>query len=245
MSSTNLEEIDDQRRRLLDHVVRAAEDERHRIANDIHDDPVQKLVAVKMRLEMLAAAHPDLPEIREALETMASTVSSMRHLLFDLSPPILDEEGIGSALRYFLENSSSPFRWSVEDDIEHQPSVQTRLILYRTAQEALTNARKHADASVVNVRLLEREGGLWMEIQDDGVGFEPQQAAVAAPGHLGLAAIRERAEMAGGWCALRSLPGAGTSLEVWLPSEDEVPSGVAHEDEGVLADVLTLQGRIA
>jgi signal transduction histidine kinase len=242
----DLEAIDEQRRNLLDHVVRAAEDERRRIAHDVHDDPVQKLIAVKMRLEMLATHQPGLPELPETLQTVTSAMSSLRRMLFDLSPPILEEEGIASAVRYFLENTPNTFRWSVEDGLERQPSGRSRLILYRTAQEALTNTRKHANAANVRVKLRERDGGLWMRIEDDGVGFEPQEAVVAAPGHLGLAAIRERAEMAGGWCTLRSLPGAGTSLEVWLPTD--VPSARdrerIYEGEGA-GTVVSLQHRIA
>ena len=149
----DLEEIDRQRRRLLHHVVRAAEDERTRIAHDVHDDPVQKLIAVKMRLEMLGSAHPELPEVMEAQATVASTIGSMRRMLFDLSPPILEEAGIGPALRYFLEHSPVTTEWSLDDQLRTQPSTQTRLILYRIAQEALTNARKHANAAQVKVTL--------------------------------------------------------------------------------------------
>jgi signal transduction histidine kinase len=241
----DLKEVDEQRRRLLHHVVRAAEDERRRIAHDVHDDPVQKLAAVKMRLEMLAAKHPELPDIAESHKTVASTMRSMRRMLFDLSPPILDEEGIGPALEYFLEHSRFPYRWTVEDHLDLQPSTQTRLILYRTAQEALINARKHAEAEIVRVTLRDRDRGVWMEIQDDGIGFEPQKA-ITAPGHLGLAAIRERAEMAGGWCSLQSLPGAGTCLQLWFPSDSEAAGG-ADQAEGQedLATVPALRDRIA
>jgi signal transduction histidine kinase len=242
----DLEAANEQRRRLLQHVVRAAEDERRRIAHDVHDDPVQKLAAVKMRLEMLATKHPELPDIAESHKVVASTMGSMRRMLFDLSPPILDEEGIGPALEYFLEHSPVSYRWIVQDDLEVRPSTQTRLILYRTAQEALTNARKHAEATIVRITLQDRDGGVWMEIEDDGVGFEPQQAIVAAPGHLGLAAIRERAEMAGGWCSLQSLPGAGTCLQLWLPSDAEA-ADVPEPTEGRdgLATVHPIQDRIA
>jgi signal transduction histidine kinase len=246
----HLEEIDEQRRNLLEHVVRASEDERRRIANDVHDDPVQKLVVVKMRLEMLKAEHPELTDIDDAQTAVLSTIKSMRRMLFDLSPPVLDEEGIGPALRYFLENSTVTFRWSVDDMLATEPSTQTRLILYRTAQEALANARKHAQADLVRVRLEERDGGVWMEIEDDGVGFRPQEAVVAAPGHLGLAAMRERAEMAGGWCTLRSLPGAGTTMQVWLPGADATASRESDIDDADDVDdgletILALQDRIA
>ena len=240
---TNLQEIDEQRRRLLEHVVRAAEEERTRIAHDIHDDPVQKMAALKMRLELLRKKHPGLTDIDDALEVMRVSIQSMRSLLFDLSPPTLEQEGLGSALTYLLENSNSSFGWMVDDDaLDEEPAVQTCLILYRIAQEAVANARKHAQASHIRVTLEPRDGGTFMQIEDDGVGFVPQEALVAAPGHLGLAAIRERAEMAGGWSKLWSLPGQGTTLEVWLPREE---SAIAPPEDDVVpvADVLPLSGR--
>jgi signal transduction histidine kinase len=227
----HLREVDEQRRRLLAHVVQAAEEERRRIANDIHDDPVQKMVVLKMRLELLAKANPDLPDLDDARDAVLGTIRSMRHMLFDLRPPILDEEGLGPALRYFLDNSEIDAAWSVADELDTEPSTQTRVILYRIAQEALTNARKHAHADEITVRLQERDGGVWMEISDDGVGYTTEGSVVAEPGHLGIAAMRERAEMAGGWCTLRSLPGAGTTLEVWLPLEDADDPRLTTTDE--------------
>lgn len=244
---TDLREIDEQRRRLLEHVVRVAEEERTRIAHDIHDDPVQKMVAMKMRLELLRKKHPGMPDVEDALEVMKVTTKSMRTLLFDLSPPTLEEEGLGSALTYLLENSSSSFDWTVDDDaLDREPPVQTSLILYRIAQEAFANARKHAEASHLRVTLEPRDGGTLMQVVDDGVGFTPQDALVAAPGHLGLAAIRGRAEMAGGWSKLWSLPSEGTTLEIWLPHDEADPTPSSLEDDRTeIADVLPLSGRIA
>ncbi|MDP9302522.1 MAG: GAF domain-containing sensor histidine kinase [Actinomycetota bacterium] len=237
----SLEEVDEQRRRLLAHVVQAAEEERRRIANDIHDDPVQKMVVLKMRLELLAKANPQLPDLDDARAAVLGTIRSMRHMLFDLRPPILDEEGLGPAIRYFLENSEIECEWSVEDELVTGPSTQTRVILYRIAQEALTNARKHAQADEISVKLQERDGGVWMEVSDDGVGYTPEGSVVAAPGHLGVAAMRERAEMAAGWCTLRSLPGAGTTLEVWLPHEeaDDRPQPTMDEDAMAISSMRT------
>jgi signal transduction histidine kinase len=244
---TDLREIDEQRRRLLEHVVRVAEEERTRIAHDIHDDPVQKMVAMKMRLELLRKKHPGLPDVEDALEVMKVTTKSMRTLLFDLSPPTLEEEGLGSALTYLLENSSSSFDWTVDDHaLDREPPVQTSLILYRIAQEAFANARKHAEATHLRVTLQPRDGGTLMQVVDDGVGFIPQDALVAAPGHLGLAAIRGRAEMAGGWSKLWSLPSEGTTLEIWLPHDEADPTPSPLEDDRTeIADVLPLSGRIA
>jgi signal transduction histidine kinase len=243
---TDLREIDEQRRRLLEHVVRVAEEERTRIAHDIHDDPVQKMAAMKMRIELLRKKHPDLPDIDDALEVMKVTIKSMRTLLFDLSPPTLQEEGLASALTYLLEHSSASFEWTVDDAaLDTEPPVQTALILYRVAQEAFANARKHAEATHLRVTLQPRDGGTLMQVVDDGVGFTPQDALVAAPGHLGLAAIRERAEMAGGWSKLWSLPSQGTTLEIWLPHEetDATPRSL-EDDQADVADVLPLSGRI-
>jgi signal transduction histidine kinase len=243
---TDLQEIDEQRSRLLGHVVRAAEEERTRIAHDIHDDPVQKMVALKMHLELLRKQHPGLTAVEEALEVMRVTIKSMRTLLFDLSPPTLEEEGLGSALTYLLENSSSSFGWTIDDDaLDEEPSVRTSLILYRIAQEAFANARKHAQAEHVRVTLERRGGGTSMQIVDDGVGFIPQDAALAAPGHLGLAAMQERAVMAGGSSKLWSLPGQGTTLEVWLPDDDADPLTSSIEERGApVADVLPLPDRV-
>jgi signal transduction histidine kinase len=239
----HLEEVDAQRRRLLDHVVRVGEEERQRIAGDIHDDPVQKLVALKMRLELLGKAHPELQGIPEARDSVLVAIRSLRHLLFDLRPPVLDEQGLGPALRSFLENAEATFRWVVQDDLVEQPSPQTRLILYRIAQEALTNVRKHASAEHVRLRISESEGGVAMEIVDDGVGFQPHEGAVAAPGHMGLAAMRERAEMAGGRCELHSLPGQGTTLDVWMPASLDRPEP-AGLDERDLASFASLDPEI-
>jgi signal transduction histidine kinase len=240
---TNLQEIDEQRRRLLEHVVRAAEEERTRIAHDIHDDPVQKIVALKMQLELLGKKHPGLSEIDDALGVVKVTIKSMRTLLFDLSPPTLEDEGLGSALAYLLENSGSSFVWEVDDDaLDEEPPIRSSLILYRIAQEAVANARKHSQATHLRVTLSRSDGGTSMQIVDDGVGFMPQDAVVAAPGHLGLAAIRERAEMAGGSSKLWSLPGEGTTIEVWLPDgEGDIARPI--DREGSIAEVLLLPDR--
>jgi len=92
-----------------------------------------------------------------------------------------------------------------------------RLILYRIAQEALANVRKHANASRVHVRLTQQDGGYLVQVEDDGDGFDAPEMLRSAPGHLGLSSMRERAEMAGGWCKVHGLPGNGTTVEFWVP----------------------------
>jgi signal transduction histidine kinase len=106
----------------------------------------------------------------------------------------------------------------VHDHLDGEPSPETRAVLYRVALEALTNVRKHANASMVDV-LLERRGvGVAVRVRDDGKGFElPAPDAVPSDGHIGLVSMRERAEAAGGRFTLQSEPGAGTIVEFWMP----------------------------
>jgi signal transduction histidine kinase len=212
--------VDEQRRRLLARLVHAEEDERKRIAGDIHDDPIQKIVATSMRLQLLRKQLSD-PEQLEVLDKLLSTVrgsiESLRHLIFELRPHALDEDGLGPALQDYLESIESDFEFKLEQRIEKEPPAELRVLLYRVAQEAITNIRKHAQAERVQVLLTDQDGGFLVRIVDDGVGFTAPDTLHSAKGHLGVSAMRERVEMAGGWCQLRSLPGDGTTVEFWVP----------------------------
>lgn len=220
----HLEQVDEERRRLLSHVVTAQEEERTRIANDIHDDPLQKLVAMKMRMELLRRTN-DPAEAAELHELVLSCIKSLRFLLFDLRPPVLDEQGLGPAIQRAIERWETETVFGIEDDLLIEIPPDTRVILYRIAQEALANVRKHAQAAHVQVKLEASQGGALMRISDDGVGCAPEEALASRAGHLGLVAIRERAEIAGGRCSISSLPGAGTTVEVWLPFPEQRESG--------------------
>jgi PAS domain S-box-containing protein len=212
-----------ERRALLAHLVTASEEERRRIAEDIHDDSIQAITAAGMRLQILRQSLDDdvqLKLLKDLEETIQLSISRLRHLLFELRPPVLDNEGLSAALEMYLtelkaQAASTTFR--LDDALRSQPSEETRVILYRIAQEALTNARKHADAREVTVELREREGGYLVRVVDDGIGFSPD-AALPTPGHLGLASMRERATLAGGWLRFDTAPGEGTTMELWIPA---------------------------
>jgi signal transduction histidine kinase len=103
----------------------------------------------------------------------------------------------------------------VIDELDEEPGEDVRVSFYRIAQEAIGNVRKHARATHVDVRLTSTDGGLLLRVVDDGEGFEP--AGPVPPGHLGLATLTERAELAGGWCRVESAPGEGTVVECWMP----------------------------
>jgi signal transduction histidine kinase len=215
---------------LMAELVAVEEETRRRIAADIHDDTAQAVAAAGLRMDSLIADLRD-PAAREtaakAREALAEANRRLRRLLFELRPPALDQAGLAAALELFLTDSFSHngFDWRVEDRLEHEPSPEVRAILYRVALEALTNVRKHARASTVEV-LLERRGvGVALRVRDDGQGFElPAPDAPPEAGHIGLVSMRERAEAAGGRFSLASEPGGGTTIDFWMPEADGRPS---------------------
>jgi signal transduction histidine kinase len=218
--------LDEQRRWLLGRMVQAQEEERRRIAGDIHDDAIQAITAARLRLALLRDRLDD-PEQRRRLEqaetALSSSLERLRTLVFDLRPAVLDEVGLCAALRQYLAETAAQagVEASLRDDLGQEPPAEVRVIAYRIAQEALTNVRVHARATRVDVGLEEARGGLLLTIADDGVGFDPGRAeAGPRPGHLGLTSMRERATMAGGWHRIDSRPGQGTVVKFWLPTKE-------------------------
>jgi PAS domain S-box-containing protein len=226
-SLVRLRATDEERRRLLERVVAAQEEERRRIAADIHDDSVQVMSAVGIRLEaLLRQVEGDGPRraVEQLQETVSSAVHRLRQLMFELRPAALDREGLVPALRTYLVRTSreTGLDCSLENRLVSDPPPQTRLALYRIIQEAVTNVRKHAEASSVTVTLDDREGGTSVRVADDGRGMPADNGSGSPPGHLGLSAMREQAEMARGRFQVSSRPGAGTIIEVWVPSKERV-----------------------
>jgi signal transduction histidine kinase len=226
-TARRLRRIDRERVKLLESLVSTAEEERRRIAVDIHDDAIQKMSAVAMRLDMLRVDHRELEDdegLSKLNQTVTTSIDSLRQLLFELSPPGLESGGLLEALRLYLDQQSkldgAP-EYNIEHRLQTEPPLQTCLVLYRIAQEALTNAKKHARATQVRVLLADRRGGHFVRVQDDGVGFSVKRRIDPLPGHLGLIAMRQRAEMAGGEFLISSTPGEGTTVESWLPSHHE------------------------
>ncbi len=214
----------DERRRLLGRLEEAQEEERRRIAADIHDDSIQVMSAADLRVQVLQREIHD-PLHRAALdeihETMVLAIERLRHLLFELRPPALDREGLVATLRLYLEQADPDERlaFELEDRLDGEPPGETRAVLFRLAQEAVTNARKHANATMLRVLLSSEDRGVLLRIADDGRGFDPGDVALPRPGHLGLSTMVERAELAGGWCRVESRPDGGTTVESWIPLE--------------------------
>jgi signal transduction histidine kinase len=208
--------------KLIAQLVAVEEETRRRIAADIHDDTAQAVAAAGLRLDSVIAELTD-PVAREAAlkarQTLGEANQRLRRLLFELRPPALDRAGLAPALELFLADSfhHDGFDWRVDNRLDSEPSPESRAVLYRVALEALTNVRKHAHASSVDVVLERRGGGVAVKVRDDGAGFEVAGADSNGTGHIGLLSMRERAEAAGGRFTLRSAPGEGTTVDFWMP----------------------------
>jgi signal transduction histidine kinase len=212
----------DTRRRLLADIVHAQEEERRRLAGDIHDDAVQAMTAVLLRIGLLGSRldKPDQISLVEELEeSIRDTIGRLRRLIAGLSPPELDRAGLAPAVRSALDQLKLEFKidYSLENRLIREPGPEARTIAYRIVQEALANTRKHSGASRVDVVLETQEHGLSTSVTDDGLGFDVEATlAIVRPGHLGLKAMRERAELAEGWLQIESQPGR-TMVKFWIP----------------------------
>ncbi|MFI5055958.1 MAG: PAS domain-containing sensor histidine kinase, partial [Actinomycetota bacterium] len=210
-----------QRRELAQRLQHAQEVERRQIAADIHDDPIQVMSAVDMRLQMLQgfpeSATPET--LREIEREVAQAIERLRSLLFELRPTALERDGLVSALRLYLEHTATTTGWSVSvrDELRSTPDADMAALLYRIAQEAVVNVRKHAEAASVRIEVAEAADGIVVRVIDDGRGFVPDLQSAPEPGHLGISTMVERAELAGGWARVISAPGEGTTVECWLP----------------------------
>ncbi|MGB3438302.1 MAG: PAS domain S-box protein [Actinophytocola sp.] len=211
-----------ERRRLLSHLVEAQELERRRIAWDVHDDSIQAMVAVGMRLQLLAARLPEEQRTVAAQleESVRASVGRLRSLVVHLRPTAIDVHGLVPALTGYLTDVVAG--WGFEADLSTaglttEPQTATAITIFRICQEALSNVRKHADAARVDLRLSTRDGGTLVRVHDDGRGF-PNSVTPEKNRHFGLIEMRERAETAGGWWSVTSSPGNGTTVQFWLPN---------------------------
>lgn len=219
-----------ERELLLAHLVRAQEEERMRIASDIHDDTIQAITAAGLRLHLLRRQLTDerqLETLTKLEDTVQLAIGRLRNLMFDLRPPALDRDGLAAAVRTYLDQLQADtgivgkVEAKLADEpplakLADEPPLETRANLYRIIQESLANVRKHSKAKTVRILLESVAGGYQCTVVDDGIGFEVAQTQ-ARPGHLGLTAMRERAEMVRGRLELTSKPGSGTRLRFWVP----------------------------
>jgi len=210
-------------------VWRVQEDERRRIARELHDGVGQNLTALKHRLAQLGDALPAGDPARQHLEAALSlctgTLEDTRSLSRLLRPPILDDLGLEPALRWLVRSQAEASGLDITLDLPPLPPLDGELqtLLFRVAQEALHNVAKHAQAHGVVVRVSVRDGQAQLQVVDDGRGFDVASALHA--GGSGLAGMRERLRLYDGRLELHSAPGEGTRVRatVPLPRRDGTP----------------------
>lgn len=217
-----LESNESEFRRLGRAVWKVQEDERRRLARELHDGIGQNLTALKHRLEQVAATLPDddgplQAQIRAAIALCSGTLEDARSLSRLLRPPILDDLGLAAALQWLARSLRESAGLRIDLEIEPLPPLDSELqtLLFRVAQEALNNVAKHADAHNVLLRLVVRERRLQLQVADDGRGCDPQ--AALASGGSGLGGMRERLRLHRGRMELHSVPGEGCRLRAVVP----------------------------
>ena len=208
----------------LRQVSRAQEEERKRIARELHDDTAQGLVALSRRLDDLVSTSEDLsPHDIELLEELREQTNrileGVRRFSQDLRPSILDDLGLLPALEWLTSDLSQHFGIAIATAVvgpERRFSLEAELLLFRIAQEALRNVWRHSDASRAWVTVEFDEGKATLTITDNGKGFElPRRLEdLASDGKLGLAGMQERAQLLGGSFTIQSEPGKGTVITV-------------------------------
>jgi two-component system, NarL family, sensor kinase len=220
----------EERERLMRHAIDSSDAERRRIASDLHDGTVQDLTGVSFALTAAsrragtdaAGTRTEIdPEIiTDAAGRVRGAITSLRSLLVEIYPPNLEEAGLESALTDMV--ARLPAR-GIEPHVDvelpaTEPSARTSALIYRSAQEIVRNVVSHADATQLWLRVRPADGGLRLEIEDNGKGFDPEAAVEAqAEGHVGLRVLGDLVAEAGGQVELASAPGRGTVIVVQVP----------------------------
>ncbi len=208
-----IEELAESRRQLVAQALDAEDRERRRLAEALHDEAMQSLLAARQEL---AATPPDVARARSGIDR---AVADVRAAIFDLHPHLLGEAGLGAALQAVADGHCRRGSLVVAVDAAVEGTRHDDL-LFSIARELIANAAHHAGASHVDVTVAREDGDVVLLVEDDGGGIAPERARAAAlHGHIGLASCRERAAAAGGSLTLEGGPGRGTTVRVVVPDD--------------------------
>ncbi len=211
------------RMELLRHTVQAQEEERARIARELHDETAQTLTAASLNFATLKNKLEGLPEVSDVVNRLQNLCKQMNHdlyrLVHDLRPAQLDDLGLVPALRYLVDEGQSNTNIEVGLTVTGQqqrlePFVET--VIFRIVQEALTNVARHAETNKANVELCFEKEEVVLRVLDNGKGFDPVKMETHQKG-WGLVGMAERAESINGRFIIESSPGKGTKIEAIIP----------------------------
>lgn len=208
----------------VDHGIRILEEERRRIARDLHDGPTQTLTNISMKLEVLSMIIDSDTEMAKAQvhqlhKKVGTVIREIRHLIYALRPIAVDEVGLFEATKALCMQLQQ--NWNLPINMQIQESLESKLItpakqvsLYRLIQEILNNMKKHAQAKTITLNVEKKNDELHITICDDGLGFDPNYIP---PGHYGLIGMKERALYLGGTLDIDSVIGEGSTFVIRVP----------------------------
>jgi PAS domain S-box-containing protein len=237
LDATERKQAEEERGKLLRRLMAAQEEERIRIARQLHDQMGQNVSALNLKLAMLQCTHGGQTDVDEQYETLRAIAKQLERdvdfLVWELRPTALDDLGLLTALSNYAQNWSKHFGVRAElHDVgmeKQRLSGEIESVLYRATQEALTNIAKHASASNVSILLERRSNIVSLIIEDDGVGFDAEQAFSAEQKGVGLLGMRERVSLVDGTVEVESTPGNGVTVAVRIPATRAFVSGEHHE----------------
>ncbi len=209
---------------------------RRKLARDLHDGPTQSVAAIVMRLSFIKMVLEKgdivkaIDEVAKVEEIASHTTHEIRTMLFAMRPVMLETQGLLPALNQYAErlNQNESFRVSVSNrGYNGQLKQEAEGVIFAIVEEAVGNAKKHAQASEIKINLVAKEASLFVEIRDNGVGFdvEATRSTYDQRTSLGLINMDERAEIVGGECTLQSAPGKGTAVQVEIPFGGNLRAG--------------------
>jgi len=212
-------------KKLSTRILSAQEDERRRLARELHDEIGQALTAVKINLlgmQHVPVATALAPYIDDSVATVERALQQVRNLSLDLRPSLLDDLGLVAALRWYVDRQAQRAGFVgkfITNPLDPRPASEIETACFRIVQEALTNVARHAQAQHVRVELRASDSELRLVVRDDGIGFDvPAARERAAHGaSLGLLGMEERAHLVGGQIEIESAPGRGAEIRVRLP----------------------------
>lgn len=221
---------EDQVRQLAGHMLHVEEMERRRISRELHDETGQSLLCVRLQLEMLEQSLTDAEwkgKLSETRDLTERTILEMRRLIAALSPAVLEQLGLGAALRQLVNRFRRMHPCRVRLHLGRMGNLpqNTEIIIYRLVQECCNNISKHSGASHVNISVASTDGMVRLVVEDNGVGFKVEEA-FARRESFGLSGMRERVALLGGKFSIKSFPDAakrerGTKIRVDLPISKE------------------------